>query len=185
MSSKFHKEIEVKARLRSFSQTKATLEKLGCVFSPEIIQKDTNYINKESTFPKITPGCQALRIREEGDRIILTFKESVNNELDKIEREVEISDKKQMEDIVRFIGFLPSVTFTKKRIKTTYKGMEVCLDSVENLGDFIEIEKLTDEDNGQKVQEELMQILEELGISRGDRVFKGYDTLLASERTVK
>ena len=182
MSSNFHKEIEVKARLKSFSQIKANLEKLGCVFSSEIIQKDTNYINKESTFPYITPGCQALRIREEGDKVILTFKESVDNELDKIEREVLVSDKGQMEDIIKMVGFLFSNTISKKRIKTTYKGMEVCLDSVENLGDFIEIEKLTDEDDGEKVQEELMLMLEELGVSRDDRVFKGYDTLLATEK---
>lgn len=53
-------------------------------------------------------------------------------------------------------------------------GVNVCLDSVENLGDFIEIEKLTDEDDGERVQEEL--VLVDLCVLREDRIFLGYDT---------
>jgi len=52
----------------------------------------------------------------------------------------------------------------------------ICLDEVEGLGSFIEVEKTSAED-GEAIQEELFNFLESLGVKREDRVFKGYDTL--------
>jgi adenylate cyclase class IV len=48
---------------------------------------------------------------------------------------------------------------------------------VERLGAFVELEKLTDDDaDPVQVQEELMQVLESLGLSRKDQETRGYDT---------
>lgn len=178
MKNKFHKEVEVKAKIGEFGHVKKKLQQLGCRFSKPIAQKDTNFINAENTFPKITPGCVVLRIREQNGKKFLTYKKAVSNELDRIERELEISDRKSMEDIIEFLGFYKIITVQKKRIKTSYKNTEICFDEVKDLGSFIEVERMTNDSNGEKIQEDLLKFLEGLGISRNDCIFQGYDTLL-------
>jgi adenylate cyclase class IV len=51
------------------------------------------------------------------------------------------------------------------------------LDEVDGLGSYIEVEKMSDED-GEKIQNELFDFLQILGVSKEDRVLKGYDTLM-------
>jgi hypothetical protein len=50
------------------------------------------------------------------------------------------------------------------------------------LGEFIEVEKMTEEVDGEKIQEELFQFLETLGVSRSDRALHGYDVLLNQKK---
>lgn len=58
-------------------------------------------------------------------------------------------------------------------------GDTICLDEVEELGSFVELERLTNEDvDPVKVSEELYQKLESLGLSRDDEEKRGYDTQL-------
>ena len=62
--------------------------------------------------------------------------------------------------------------------------MEICLDEVKDLGNFIEVEKITDEDPD-KVQEELFRFLESVGVRREDRVVNGYDILMWRKQHTK
>ena len=55
--------------------------------------------------------------------------------------------------------------------------MEICLDVVEGLGTFIEVEAFAD-GKTEEVQERLFAFLRTLGIKDEDRVTKGYDTLV-------
>jgi adenylate cyclase class 2 len=69
------------------------------------------------------------------------------------------------------------VEVRKIRRKGKLREYEICLDQVEQLGTFVELEKLTDDDvNAEKVREELFNELESLGLSRGAEVTQGYDT---------
>jgi adenylate cyclase class IV len=49
---------------------------------------------------------------------------------------------------------------------------------VENLGSFIEMEKLSEEGDSEKIQEELFIFFESLGIQKPDREIFGYDILM-------
>jgi adenylate cyclase class 2 len=82
-----------------------------------------------------------------------------------------------MAEIVLLMGYYEFNTVSKVRRKCRYKNYEICLDEVEELGNFIEVEKMSDEPS-EVVQEELFTFLESLGISREDRATKGYDILL-------
>ena len=63
------------------------------------------------------------------------------------------------------------------------REIEVCLDSVEGLGDFIWAEKLTEDNTDhQQVMDELWTLLERFGASRADEVTDGYDTLMNRKR---
>ncbi len=82
-----------------------------------------------------------------------------------------------MEDALVLLGYHKAISVYKNRTKAKYKDMEICLDEVDHLGSFIEVEKITEGD-GDAVQEELFNFLETLGVKRDDRVINGYDTLM-------
>ncbi len=132
------------------------------------------------------PGSNFLRIRKArgssseypgGWKIIFNIKQPQSNELDCIERETEINDADQMKGAIELLGYHQAIHVVKTRTKTKYQDMEICLDEVEELGSFIEVEKIV-EGEGETVQNELFGFLETIGVSKENRVLKGYDTLL-------
>ena len=174
-------EVEVKAHLRDKVSIKKKLEDLGCEFGEVLHQVDYIFNPKGEKFPP-TIGEPVLRVREENNKNILTLKINQTSRTDCIERELEISDGEMMKDIILLLGFRKDVTVEKKRIKTKYKNIEICIDQVDKLSDFIEAEKITTEDDPEirkKIQIELMNFLIELGISKEDQVVDGkYDIML-------
>lgn len=176
-------EIEVKARVKDFNLLMNNLKKLDCVFSELIIQDDYIYNKKGLDIKSEYHDTPVLRIRKQNNKILFTLKKNRSNELDCIEKEIEINNDAILTDIIELLDYVKTVEVHKSRIKTNYKEYEICLDSVKNLGDFIEVEKKSDE-NGEKIQNELFDFLQTIGIEKEDRVFKGYDTLLCEKDNI-
>jgi len=58
-----------------------------------------------------------------------------------------------------------------------FKEYEICLDRVEKLGDFVEIEKMTEDSADPKeVRKELFDVMKQFGFSEKDEETRGYDT---------
>jgi len=171
------KEIEVKAMVPDLNIVKIKLEKLGCIFGDPVFQDDTIYVNFYTDYAKFMNDFNFLRIRKTKDKIFFTLKRPQANEMDCIEREVEINDADQMIGAIELLGYHEAAQVIKTRTKTMYNDMEICLDEVKDLGSFIEVEKIVDGD-GEEVQNELFNFLETLGVKREDRVMSGYDTLV-------
>lgn len=109
----------------------------------------------------------------------LTLKKSVTNQLDSIEHETVVDDENEAVHIIEHLGFVPYSDLTKTRRKAHIGEIELCLDVVEPLGVFIEVEKLTDDDADYDiVAKELWGVLESLGIARTQVVTDGYDVLM-------
>ena len=170
-------EIEVKARVRDQAALLEELDVLGVVLGEPRTQSDEVY-TPDGEIPAFQPGAQFLRVREEPDRVILTFKQTGRNPLDNTEREVVVSNAQEMRDIILKIGFKFALRIKKTRRTGQYKNISVCLDEVEKLGTFIELERLVEEGDAEEIQTELFNFLEELGISKEDRVTDRYDTLV-------
>ena len=97
--------------------------------------------------------------------------------MDNLEYETGINNPGETHKILQTLGWHPVVEVKKIRRKGKLGEYEVCLDRVEELGDFIELEKLTEDNaNPEEVKEELFKQLELLGFSRNDEETKGYDT---------
>jgi adenylate cyclase class 2 len=110
---------------------------------------------------------------------IFTLKRSVTNQMDSIEHETEVADDAELEKIIEQLSFVPYSDLTKTRQKAKLTDIEICLDTVDQLGTFIEAEKLTADDvDYQAVIDELWVVFEALGISRDDEVTDGYDVLM-------
>jgi adenylate cyclase class 2 len=168
------KEIEVKFKVADPGALEEALARAGSVLGAGVLQEDTIYINYDRPFVDFKPGDIFLRIRKSNGKNIFTFKQG--EEMKSVERETEVGSAEQLHDILTFLGFRPEVNVTKRRRKGIWKGYEVCLDEVENLGTFIELEKITDEDSD-LVQEAMVADLHTLGVNTEDRVMNGYDTL--------
>lgn len=93
-----------------------------------------------------------------------------------VEREVTVSSDTEIEAMLELLGFTPAVSIRKTRRTAHYNAWEICLDEVDELGSFIEVEQLAehDEDVG-PVSEALTAFIESLGIAPEDIGVKRYD----------
>ena len=176
------REIEVKAYLKNFEEIRKKLELLGCSLSEPVKQEDIIYLPNGVDIDDVKKGTNSLRIRKEKGKYIFNLKQRMDVSLDCIERETVIADPQAMNEIIKLLGFYEFQKLTKTRRKCKYNEYEICLDEVEGLGAFVEVEKISSED-GEKVQQELFQFLESLGVKCEERATRGYDILLHQKYT--
>lgn len=173
------KEIEVKAYLKDEAAVIAKLAELGCTLSAPERQIDTVYTRiPANTIEEYLTNDHFVRIREKSDgKFIFTVKKPVSKEiLTKAEHETVVADAQELEQALYLMGYQKANTVSKVRRMVMYKDFEICIDEVENLGAFIEVEKMSDED-ADMVRNDLEIFLESLGVSLKDEVHKGYDML--------
>jgi len=176
------REIEIKARANDVVSIVEAITRQGGIVSEPITQHDRVF-----GMPGV-PGDSVndspwLRIRSEikdgATKHVFTLKKSITNQMDSIEHETEVSDEKELESIIKHLNFTPYSDLTKTRRKAYIGEIEVCLDHIEGLGDFIELEKLTAEETDyDAVIKELWGIFESFGITKDDEVTDGYDVLM-------
>jgi adenylate cyclase, class 2 len=118
-----------------------------------------------------------VRIREKSDgRFILTVKKPLSKDvLTKTEHETEIKNAKEMEQALLLMGYQISNKVIKNRRTVNHGEFEICIDEVETLGSFIEIEKMSDD--VETARRELNDFLTALGVASEDEVHKGYDIM--------
>ncbi len=173
------REIEIKLRVKDFKDLEAELRERGCVLSGPIRQEDVIYSKAGSTneWEQSKEGQIVVRIRRQSDKAEFNLKQQRSNEMDNLEYETKVEDPEAVHKILLAMGFEPEVEVKKFRRKGKLGEYEICLDTVDELGTFIELEKLTDENaDPHEVREELFQTLEDLGLSRNDEETRGYDT---------
>lgn len=136
--------------------------------------KTVNEVNTLYEHPKILlkDAGNVLRVRY-ADRITLTYKgkqeESMQGFKVREEYEVEFSKGKEIGNILNALGFVPDLVIKKKRTAYRKGPVEVDLDSLPQLGEFIEIE-------GNEKQ--ILSLLKKLKLDRKERITKGYAQLL-------
>jgi adenylate cyclase class 2 len=175
------REIEIKMRLKDLENLEKKLKEIGCILSDPISQHDVIYSLKSITeeFEKSKEGDIIIRIRHLKDTAQLNLKQQKSGEMDNLEYETEVKDPEEMQKILLTLGWSPVIEVKKLRRKGKLGSYEICLDRVEGLGTFVELEKLTSDDaDHEEVKEELFKKLESFGLSRKDEETMGYDTQL-------
>ena len=125
-------EVEVKAKVKDFTDIVKRLKKLGCKISKPISQHDFAYYKIGVTNTR-AHSVPVLRIRVEKRRTLFTLKMDRSNDLDCIEKETEVADGKVMEEIAQILGYRKGLEIKKTRRKTKFGVYEICLDTVERL----------------------------------------------------
>lgn len=166
-------ELEIKARIISRDTIKSKLQNLGAKFGAEKSEHD-----KVFKLPHHEDGIPKMRVRTVNNtKHILTYKKKIGKGLNKLEHETEVSNLEETVNMILALHYIPDVEIKKSRIKGTYNSWELCLDSVENLGDFLEIECLNPKNTDEEMRE-MENFLYDLGIEKKDIVTEGYDLLI-------
>ena len=173
------REIEIKLKVDNLEELEKKLADKGLVISKEINQHDIVYSRIDDTheYTESYEGCIIVRIRNQNGVSILNLKKQLSGEMDNLEYETKVEDGEAMHRILLTLGWKPEVEVKKVRKKGKLGGYEICLDRVEQLGDFVELEKMTNDNaDPEKIRYELFKELEKFGLTKDQEETKGYDT---------
>ena len=181
-------EIEIKLPVNNLNQVKEQL--LGKGFQEEATVRECDmYYN--SVYHDVKQRGEALRIRKSTNLVTGQSQAQINfkgKKIDSIsmsrqEYETLVENPEAMEEILIALDFRPVSGVQKTRCCLKRGKMTVCLDQVNDLGDFLELEMIASE---KAMGEEYLKIMEglltELGLSMKDTVRTSYLSMLAGER---
>lgn len=167
-------EVEMKFRSPDNEEVEAALRKLGArKLSDETIE-DT-YYNRQGT--DFAASDEALRLRKHMGRTELTYKgPRVNASTAKAREELSVSldDGLSATRILERLGFEKFLTVRKRRAAYRLDALGIDVDDVEGLGQFVELEILTDDVAG---AEKLLDSIRE-SLPLGEKVNKTYLEML-------
>lgn len=174
-------EVELKARIGSREEIAERIIAAGGRLLREVSQDDVYF---KHPCRDLRERDEALRLRREGGRCILTFKGKRVGAGLKMREEVEagVDDGAAAATMLKRLGFEEAFAIRKRRRVYSMEGAEVSLDSVEGLGEFVEIELILKEgEPGEGLREKLHSMAEKLRIPKERLTTESYLELLASK----
>jgi adenylate cyclase class 2 len=132
-------EVEIKAKIENLKSIEDKLTLLNAIFKEEIVEEDHYFQHPCRNYSKTD---EALRIRISKNKYFLTYKGPKIDKDTKSRAEIEISieDPESCQMLLERLGFKDVGSVFKKRRTYLFQGCSIMLDSVQNLGEFIEIE---------------------------------------------
>lgn len=176
------REVEVKALITNTDILVTNLLLNNAVFVRRIVQEDRIFIQKEKEFLGLGNGDKIFRIRRAGNNFEFNLKIPIANELDCLEYELTIDNAEVMEKILFNLGYIQAISVMKTREIYKLGELTFNIDVVNDLGKFVEIEKLVNGEDISEHQMGLKGILLNLCSSPVEFVNSGYDTLLYKKK---
>ena len=188
-------EVEVKLRA-DHDRLRARLDALGAARERTVEQVDSYYDAPHREFAETD---EALRIRRVtrlddsdgghsnggsaagGDRSTaarVTYKGPLVDDASKsrVEHETGVGDGETFADVLDALGFAPVATVEKLREEYSVGGVEVVLDDVTGLGEFVEVE--LESEDVDAARERCFEVARELGLDPDDGIRTSYLELL-------
>ncbi len=169
-------EIEMKFPVTDFASVLAHLSDWKAD-GPEILEEADHYFNApDRDFARTD---EALRLRRVGSANFLTYKGPKIDLRTKTRTEIEVplsegdDATKKAIDLFLSLGYRPVAVVKKKR--TVYRArrqgfpLEICLDEVEGLGKFVELEILAAEERLDAGRDALFESARRLGLAKTER----------------
>ena len=181
-------EVEVKSSIEDREVLRRRIEAIGGAFVSEVVQEDVYF---RHPCRDLKERDEALRLRQEGKETILTFKGKKIGAFAKMREELEVSvgSFKETAAILKKLGFSEGFVIRKRRAVYKVGDIAVSLDSVEGLGEFIEVEAQAatagaDTVDGLHLLEEakakVFEVVDKLGLQRDRLSTASYLELLES-----
>ncbi len=182
-------EVELKFRLPDNQFVLVRLDELGAVAGASQIQVDQYLAHPVRDFATTD---EALRIRSIGDGNRITYKGPVIDRATKTRLESELTFQsgptaaEQFAQIWEHLGFRRVRVVRKTRqlysLRWQDRDLEICLDQVDGLGAFLEIETLADEAEKTAAQQTILALARELQLSEPEQ--RSYlEMLLETDRS--
>jgi len=172
-------EIELKAKISSREEIAKRVITMGGRFLREVTQEDLYF---RHPCRDLRDRDEALRLRKEEGRCILTFKGRRLGSGVKMREEVEVvvDDGGAAATILKRLGFEEAFMISKNRRIHALEGAEISLDSVDGLGEFVEIELILKDGVAiEGMKEKLHDLAERLQIPKERLTTESYLELLA------
>lgn len=177
------REVEVKYRVRDTAALLMALKVREVRLGAPVRQDDQAYAPVSWSFGDSKLGVPFVRLRTVDGRHVFTLKRPAENAMSCDEHESEVSDRDQMHAAIVAMGFYPSVRIVKTRRTGRLGDVQLCVDEVEGLGTFLELERMIPAHlSGAAVQDELIGLVASLGIQM-ERVEETYDSLVRAALT--
>ncbi|MHA1212243.1 MAG: class IV adenylate cyclase [Candidatus Heimdallarchaeota archaeon] len=171
-------EVELKLKVDNLEDIEYSLVEKGASLVEMVIQRDHYFAHPTRDY-SITD--EALRIREDGERFYLTYKGPKFDDKSKtrLEYNVKIANSTEMIKILTLLDFKQVIVVTKERKIYQYKNTQCCLDHIESLGSFIEVEQII-EDKAEypTIRNNLYEILKELKLDPAKQITESYMELI-------
>ncbi len=156
-------EIEIKAHCADMESVKAKLGEMGASLHEVRDEADLYFNHPSRDFRKTD---EAFRIRSVNGQAYLTYKgpKLGTRSKTRFEEELGVESRESMRVILEKLGFIEVREVHKHRELYHLQGFEVCLDLVEGLGSFVEIEQQGED--RERVEKELFELAARLGLER-------------------
>jgi adenylate cyclase class 2 len=164
-------EVEVKAIVKDFEEVRNKLTQIGAVKIKTEHQSDIYYNAPHKDFGETDEALRIREIPEKGKkRVILTYKGAKLDNISKTRKEIEVdvSDSENTSLILENLNFRRAASVKKNRDIYHIKEFIITLDTVQDVGTYVEIETEAneDEDTSESIQK-IYDIYKQLGIEEG------------------
>ena len=159
-------EIEIKALCPDLEKFKIRIIESGGVFESAGSERDIYYNHPCRDFRKT---YEAFRIRISGSDTYITYKGPKIGDRAKTRFELEtpITSADDMDVILEKLGFVKSGEVIKVREIYKISDITICLDRVQGLGDFVELEIISeDKEQAEKI---IFDMAEKFGLDKFER----------------
>ena len=179
-------EVERKFWLTNPADTESKIAALDVTIGESVEQIDRYFSHPARDFGKTD---EALRTRRVGSRNFLTYKGARIDSTTKTRRELELALPEgsewsdNFETLLGLVGFEPVMTVRKTRRKAMcqWEGyeVEICLDEIDQLGSFIELEITSDLEGLEQTKAALASLAKHLELTRSEK--RSYLELLMNQ----
>jgi adenylate cyclase class 2 len=166
-------EVENKFPCAHPSLLEARLRELDAVLSPVVTQVDQYFAHPTRDF---TSTDEALRTRQVGDQSFITYKGPKIDKTTKTRRELELPlavPADRFVELLDVLGFrwVAEVRKQRRSAVVMWQGtqIEVLLDEVEGLGEFVELEMIAEEDSLACAKAVLQSLADHLELANCER----------------
>lgn len=180
-------EVELKFPLLNKDELIEQLNKVAKLEKEEDYQKDVYYIPAHRNFLDKKPVSEWLRLRETKNKFSINYKNWHKKDNPKAvscdEFETDINNIESIKKILECLDFKEIVIVEKIRTVWKYKDVEIAIDQIKELGNFIELESKGNFMNIEEAKKYLYDVLEELKPQIGEQDFEGYPYLLLKKKS--
>lgn len=178
-------EVEIKLPVKNRETVAEDLQKIGFVKAGMVQETDTYFDNSTA---QIRKNGEALRIRRIIDLVthrtgsVITYKGRKMDQISMSRKELEtgVEDASVCIDILEALGFHMAVPeVIKIRQEYVLEQMHACIDAVQGLGDFLELELvIADQEGKEAALLKIENMLHKLGYAMNDTVRNSYLSML-------
>jgi adenylate cyclase class 2 len=169
-------EVERKFHVDDLAAVEERLRALGAEFCEEKVEEDTYFIHPSRDFNQTD---EALRVRAVGEASRVTYKGPKIDLETKTRQEIDLRIPEGAETRGQWmaffvaLGFAPLEVVRKRRRKAFVQWeecrVEVSLDRIASLGEFVELELIADEAGLETTQNRIATLADRLGLTRNER----------------